>query len=242
MQLDEEKSLLEEVSGDQEFVQFGEERISVRGYLRRFLFTDERINARIDTLSGGERSRVLLAKILKRGGNVLVLDEPTNDLDLSTLRLLEEALVGFGGSVVVVSHDRYFLNRVCTGILAFEGGGVVRYQVGNYDYYLEKRPRNAGGEYLVKAPTAKKKTARQRKLTYKETRELEGIEEEIMKAEEAVTELEEAFAAPDFYEKHGEDWKEMEARLEAGKKRVPELYARWEELEAIKAGKAESEA
>ena len=104
-----------------------------------FLFTEERINTKINQLSGGERSRVLLAKILKRGGNVLILDEPTNDLDLGTLRLLEEALVAFGGSVIVVSHDRYFLNRVCTAILAFEGEGVLRYHVGNYDYYLEKR-------------------------------------------------------------------------------------------------------
>lgn len=82
---------------------------------------------------------MLLAKILKRGGNVLMLDEPTNDLDLGTLRLLEEALVAFGGCVIVVSHDRYFLNRVCTSILAFEGEGRVNYSVGNYDYYLERR-------------------------------------------------------------------------------------------------------
>src|SRR5204862_5927999 len=116
-----------------------EENITVPGYLRRFPFTQERINTKIHQLSGGERSRVLLAKILNRGGNVLILDEPTNDLDLGTLRLLEEALVAFGGTVIVVSHDRYFLNRVCTAILAFEGDGVLRYQVGNYDYYLEKR-------------------------------------------------------------------------------------------------------
>src|SRR6202008_3496771 len=84
-------------------------------------------------------SRLLLAKILKRGGNVLMLDEPTNDLDLGTLRLLEEALVAFDGSVVVVSHDRYFLNRVCASILAFEGDVLVRYSIGDYDYYLKKR-------------------------------------------------------------------------------------------------------
>ena len=86
---------------------------------------------------------MLLAKILKRGGNVLILDEPTNDLDLGTLRLLEEALVAFAGSVIVVSHDRYFLNRVCTAILAFEGEGVLRYNVGNYDYYLGKKSAEA---------------------------------------------------------------------------------------------------
>src|SRR4029078_5896845 len=123
-----------------EYVRLGDENITLRGYLRRFLFTDERINTKINQLSGGERSPGMLAKILKRGGNVLILDEPTNDLDLGTLRMLEDALESFAGSALVVSHDRYFLNRVCTAILAFEGEGKVSYYVGNYDYYLEKRP------------------------------------------------------------------------------------------------------
>src|SRR5437764_2381421 len=137
--LDDEKTVWEEVGSGGENVTLGEQSITLRAYLRRFLFTEERINTKISQLSGGERSRVLLAKILKRGGNVLMLDEPTNDLDLGTLRLLEEALVAFGGCVIVVSHDRYFLNRVCTSILAFEGDGRVAYSVGNYDYYLERR-------------------------------------------------------------------------------------------------------
>src|SRR3954463_7518796 len=108
--LDDEKTVWEEVGTGGETVKLGEESITLRSYLRRFLFSEERINTKISQLSGGERSRVLLAKILKRGGNVLMLDEPTNDLDLGTLRLLEEALVAFGGCVIVVSHDRYFLN------------------------------------------------------------------------------------------------------------------------------------
>ena len=137
--LDDEKTVWEEVGSGGENVTLGEQSITLRAYLRRFLFSEDRINTKISQLSGGERSRVLLAKILKRGGNVLMLDEPTNDLDLGTLRLLEEALVAFGGCVIVVSHDRYFLNRVCTSILAFEGEGRVVYNVGNYDYYLERR-------------------------------------------------------------------------------------------------------
>src|SRR6266536_234150 len=128
--LDDEKTVWEEVGSGGEHVALGEQSITLRAYLRRFLFSEERINTKISQLSGGERSRVLLAKILKRGGNVLMLDEPTNDLDLGTLRLLEEALVAFGGCVIVVSHDRYFLNRVCTSILAFEGEGRVVYHVG----------------------------------------------------------------------------------------------------------------
>ncbi len=139
LRLDEAKTVYEEVGGGSDVVRLGEESVTVRGYLRRFLFTDDRVNTKIALLSGGERSRVVLAKILKRGGNVLVLDEPTNDLDLATLRVLEEALVAFKGTVVAVSHDRYFLNRVCTSILAFEGAGKLYYDVGNYEDYLARR-------------------------------------------------------------------------------------------------------
>src|SRR6185295_18890347 len=126
-----------------EFVIFGQDRLSLRAYLKRFLFSDDRITTLVKYLSGGERSRVLLARILKSGGNFLILDEPTNDLDLATLRVLEEALIAFPGVVLVVSHDRYFLNRVCTGILAFEGDERIFYNVGDYDYYLEKKQRAA---------------------------------------------------------------------------------------------------
>ncbi len=234
--LDDAKTVWEEVGEGTEFVRLGEESITLRSYLRRFLFTEERINTKIDQLSGGERSRVLLAKILKRGGNVLILDEPTNDLDLGTLRLLEEALVGFKGNVIVVSHDRYFLNRVCTAILAFEGGGV-RYAVGNYDYYLEKRAASPvvassdapTGETPVLRPAAKPF----RKLKWKEERELEGIEAAILAAEGEVARLEALFAAPDFYINHAGDWQKLEADLSAARAAVARLYERWEALVAL---------
>jgi len=238
MLLDEEKTVWEEVSDGSEVVRLGEESITLRGYLRRFLFTEDRINTRIAQLSGGERSRVLLAKILKRGGNVLMLDEPTNDLDLGTLRLLEEALVAFGGCVLVVSHDRYFLNRVCTAILAFEEDGAVRYHVGNYDRYLEKRgeaapaasaPPNGPGAFSKLAP----KPAR--KLKYKEARELETIEAVILAAEQEVARLETLFAAPNFYLQAKEQWAPLEAELGAARAKVAALYARWAELEKLRA-------
>jgi ATP-binding cassette subfamily F protein uup len=180
----------------------------------------------------------LLAKILKRGGNVLMLDEPTNDLDLGTLRLLEEALVAFGGCVIVVSHDRYFLNRVCTSVLAFEDAGVVRYYVGNYDYYLEKRaagstlsaaavpPQNSP---MANAPAA----AKPRKLKWKEARELEAMEATIAAAEEEVARLENALAAPDFYLKPKPEMLAMQESLTSARARVTALYARWEELAQI---------
>jgi len=136
LQLREERTALEEVSDGTEFVIFGNGQISVRSYLKRFLFADDRITTQVKYLSGGERSRLLLARVLKNGGNFLILDEPTNDLDLPTLRVLEEALIAFSGVVLVVSHDRYFLNRVCTDVLAFEGDGRIHHSVGDYDYYF----------------------------------------------------------------------------------------------------------
>jgi ABC-type multidrug transport system ATPase subunit len=236
--LDDAKTVWEEVGEGSEYVRLGEENITLRGYLRRFLFTEDRINTKINQLSGGERSRVLLAKILKRGGNVLILDEPTNDLDLGTLRLLEEALVAFGGSVIVVSHDRYFLNRVCTAILAFEGDGVLRYNVGNYDYYLEKRAGSVAGiddpgrktrqPAGVIDPGSKKTTPR--KLKWKEERELEGMEAAILAAENEVAEIEALFAEPDFYVKHAAELTNFEMKLRAARDEVARLYARWAEL------------
>src|SRR5208337_2959705 len=142
------------------FVQWGDAKISLRSYLKRFLFADERITTQVKYLSGGERSRLLLARILKCGGNFLILDEPTNDLDLPTLRVLEEALIAFPGVVCVVSHDRYFLNRVCTDILAFEGDGKIHHSAGDYDYYLEKRrPAAETAARWTTEPAPKKPTA-----------------------------------------------------------------------------------
>jgi len=240
LQLDDSKTVFEEVGGNSEYVRLGDESITLRAYLRRFLFNEDRINTKIELLSGGERSRVILAKILKRGGNVLILDEPTNDLDLATLRLMEEALVAFGGAVLVVSHDRYFLNRVCTGILAFDGNGRVSQHVGNYEYYLEKRAERELEAGAVKETDASAnqrpadRSLRSRKLSYKETRELETMEADILAAEEEVARIEVIFNAPDFYEKHGAQWKQLETDLKAGRHRIAVLYARWEELEALR--------
>src|SRR5882724_8423454 len=236
--LDDEKTVWEEVGSGGENVTLGEGSITLRAYLRRFLFSEERINTKISQLSGGERSRVLLAKILKRGGNVLMLDEPTNDLDLGTLRLLEEALVAFGGCVIVVSHDRYFLNRVCTSILAFESEGRVVYHVGNYDYYLEKRgaPGPVRDSYPTPAETAAEQTKskdKPRKLKWKEEREWSSMEANILSAENEVSDLEATFAAPDFYAKPRSEIFELETQLKTARDKVAHLYARWQELELL---------
>jgi ABC transport system ATP-binding/permease protein len=238
--LDDQKTIWQEIGGGNEYLRLGEETLSLRSYLRRFLFTEDRINTKIELLSGGERNRVVLAKTLKQGGNVLILDEPTNDLDLGTLRLLEEALIDFSGTVVVVSHDRYFLNRVATAILAFEGDATVRYAVGNYDYYLEKRAEEQAilkAQLAPPSPNAKPvapASNRPRKLKWKEERELETIEATILQAEDKVADLEKTFADPDFYKNHGKNYAAMETDLKTARERVTELYHRWEELERIK--------
>ena len=243
LQLNEERTVLDEVSDGTEFVQWGDATLSVRSYLKRFLFADERITTQVKYLSGGERSRLLLARILKSGGNFLILDEPTNDLDLSTLRVLEEALVAFPGVVVVVSHDRYFLNRVCTDILAFEGDGRIAHSVGDYDYYLEKRKRAAeqakAWENQAKnaaKPSGKSatKSVKARKLSFKETRELEGMETVIHEAEAEIARIEGLFAAPDFHRSHAAQARQMTVDLEETKEKLTKLFARWEELEALR--------
>jgi ATP-binding cassette subfamily F protein uup len=238
VQLDESKTVFEEVGEGSEWVRLGEENVTIRGYLSRFLFTGERVNSKIAVLSGGERSRVVLAKILKRGGNVIVLDEPTNDLDLGTLRVLEEALIGFGGTVLAVSHDRYFLNRVCTAMLVFEGNGQLHFDAGNYEDYQTKRAaRKAAApppSRVQPAAAIPVRAAAAGKLGFKETRELEGIEAKIQAQEREVGRLEALFAAPDFYEKHGARWQELQAELGAVRQTVARLYARWEELESLR--------
>jgi ATP-binding cassette subfamily F protein uup len=245
VQLREERTVYEEAGDGAEVVVFGDARLSLRAYLRRFLFTEERIGTQVKYLSGGERSRLLLARLLKNGGNFLVLDEPTNDLDLPTLRVLEEALLAFPGAVLIVSHDRYFLNRVCTDILAFPGEARILHSVGNYDYYVEKQQRAAASAVLsaessktvrrIQSAPVKTASTRPRKLTFNEIRELEGIEEKITKAEEQIAQIEALFAAPDFHRTHAPQTNTLLAEIAAGKEHLARLYARWEELEAIKA-------
>jgi ATP-binding cassette subfamily F protein uup len=242
MALDGTGSLLDEISDGQEKVQFGNQMLGARNYLRRFLFDDRRINERVDLLSGGERARLMLAKVLKTGGNLLVLDEPTNDLDLPSLRMLEEALADFDGCVLVVSHDRYFLDRVCDQVIAFEDHGVV-VQPGNYSYYLEKRQAREQVQRLHAQAAARDAAARQkaapqaaakaRKITLAEKKEFEGMEDTILTAEEAVAALEHQLNDPEFQAKNFTEIPTLVAKLDAAKAEVARLYHRWEELGAL---------
>ena len=243
MQLNGTGTVLDEIAEGNETVLFGEQRLSARSYLRRFLFSDDRVKEPVAQLSGGERARLMLAKVLRRGGNLLVLDEPTNDLDLPSLRMLEEALADFDGTVLVVSHDRYFLDRICDQVVAFEEHGVF-VQPGNYSYYLEKKKeRDALAEQAAWASTAKTaarkaepsappKSTRPRKLSFKEQRELEGMEAAILAAETRVQELETTLNDPDFHATRSREAHGMIEELEAAKAEVTRLYERWQELAA----------
>ena len=235
MQLDGTKTVLQEIAGGGDTIQFGNKTMGARAYLQRFLFPDERLRETVSRLSGGERARLMLAKVLKTGGNVLVLDEPTNDLDLPSLRMLEEALADFDGSVLVVSHDRYFLDRICDQIVAFEDDGNIFVQPGNYSYYLEKRkarePRREPTSVVVLP--ASSKPVRSRKLSFKEQRELTGMEAAILTVETRVAELEATLNDPNFYTTRAKEAGNLSEKLKIAKAKVIQLYARWEKLEEI---------
>ncbi|RPI65363.1 MAG: ATP-binding cassette domain-containing protein [Ignavibacteriales bacterium] len=235
--LNDDDTVIKAIGDGSETVRFGKQQLSIWTYLRRFLFTDDRINTLVGRLSGGEKSRLTLAKILCNGGNFLMLDEPTNDLDLPTLRILEEALLAFDGCVIVVSHDRYFLNRICDGILALEGNEEIFYSEGGYDFYIEKKKKR---EQSLKELKTKEITEdsrirnKQKKLSYKDSIELDQIEGKIVQAESEVEEIEKIYSSPDFFEKYAAQTNELNTKLENAKEKVKKLYNRWEELESLK--------
>ncbi|MCX6874815.1 MAG: ABC-F family ATP-binding cassette domain-containing protein [Verrucomicrobia bacterium] len=244
MQLTGTGSLLDEISGGNEKLMFGTQPLGARAYLRRFLFNDLRINDRVDLLSGGERARLMLAKVLKHGGNLIVLDEPTNDLDLPSLRMLEEALADFDGTVICVSHDRYFLDRICDQIIAFEDHGVV-VQPGNYSYYLEKRQAREASQRIQAQAAARAAAARHqhrpaaassqpRKLTLKEKCELADIESAILAAEQEVVAIECRLNDPACHARSGAEIPAVLRQFAAANAEVARLYQRWEELELLR--------
>ena len=166
-----------------------------------------------------------------------MLDEPTNDLDLATLRMLEEALISFEGCALVVSHDRYFLNRVCDGILAFEGNDEIYYSEGDYNYYIEKKKSRANDTNDLKQKSIKvdsREKSKPKKLSYKDSLELDNIEDKILLAEAEVDRIENIFSSSDFYEKYASKTNELNNQLIEAKVKVKKLYDRWEELENLK--------
>jgi ATP-binding cassette subfamily F protein uup len=233
-ELRDDRTVLDEVAGGDNHVFLDDGPVHVRTFLRMLLFDDGFADTPVGALSGGERNRVQLAKLLRRGGNFLVLDEPTNDLDLVTLGVLEEALVEFPGCALVVSHDRWFLDRVATGILAFEGAGRVTFYEGDYSSYLARRPTKDAPP--APAPVRKPeraKPAAARKLTFKERQELDGIEAAILAAESRAAELQTTLADPALYKTRAAEVPALVAALDAARAEIDRLYARWQELDAL---------
>jgi ATP-binding cassette subfamily F protein uup len=236
-QLDENKTIKENVAGssDQIFVR-GVPRHIV-GYLQDFLFSPEQIMSQVRTLSGGERNRLLLARLFSAPANVLVLDEPTNDLDAETLEMLEDRLVDFRGTVLMVSHDRAFLNNVVTSTIVFEGAGHLQEYVGGYDDWLMQRPMKANPPIIVLTDEKQKKERplkEKKKLSYKESRELEGLPARIEGLEEEKDLLIATLNDPAF--QVGRDARTIHAmndKLEALEKELEKAYLRWDELEEL---------
>lgn len=235
--LDDQKSLRDNVSDGNDTVMMNGKPRHIIGYLKDFLFTPEQARSPIRLLSGGERNRLALARLFARPANVLVLDEPTNDLDVETMELVEDLLVGYQGTVLLVSHDRAFLNNVVTSILAFEGNGQIREYVGGYDDWLSQRPAPPPPDARSgPAKTVKSRPPRQqvRKITFKENLELEALPERIENLEAEQTRLYALMADPAFYREEGSAIARTKARLDALARELEENYRRWETLEALR--------
>ncbi|MDY0169728.1 MAG: ATP-binding cassette domain-containing protein [Thermoguttaceae bacterium] len=234
-QLDLEKTVVENLSHGSDTVSIDGKKKHVYGYLQEFLFTPDRAKSPVKQLSGGERNRLLLARLLARPSNVLVMDEPTNDLDAETLELLEELLLEYSGTILLVSHDREFLNNVVTSTLVFEGGGRVDEYAGGYDDWLAQRKQPAAEPPpRVEKPRAEKPRPKPatRRLSYKEKMELTALPGQIETLEMQQRQLHEAMAAPEFYRQDRQQIVQTAAELDDVDRRLAAAYARWEELEA----------
>ncbi len=245
-QLVDDLTVQDNVSDGSESIRVGRKSQHVIGYLEDFLFSPERSRTPVRFLSGGERNRVLLAKLFAKPANLIVLDEPTNDLDAETVELLEERLVEYQGTVLLISHDREFLNNVVTSTIVFEAGGVKEY-VGGYDDWLRQRPRppaetseparsaSQSTSTSTSQPTpASEATARplKRRLTYKEQQELSALPARIEQLETELDELHRALAQPDFYKRPGDQIAAERARLKDLDNQLAAAMERWDELES----------
>jgi ABC transport system ATP-binding/permease protein len=235
-QLEEQKSVAQNVSSDNDHIIFNGRKRHVMGYLQDFLFSPERSRTPVQVLSGGERNRLMLAKLFTQPANLLVLDEPTNDLDAETLELLEELLLGFEGTLLLVSHDRAFLNNVVTSTLVFEGHGRVGEYAGGYDDWLLQRPRPvqpAEERPPVKTPPQRRAAARPKRRTFAQEREFQQLPALIETMENEQSGLQSAMAEPSFYKQAKERIVADQQRLEALTTLIAAAYERWETLEAL---------
>lgn len=241
--LDEEKSVQENVAeGKQDIIVDGSSR-HVLGYLQDFLFSPARARTPVKALSGGEKNRLLLAKLFLKPSNLLVLDEPTNDLDVETLELLEDILANYAGSVLIVSHDREFINNTVTSVFAFTGQGGVTEVVGGYDdfqrWYAEKQQQKSqpvATPIAQEAPVAeqiKSEVKRTKKLSYKDQRELDLLPETVEKLEASIASFQSQVNDPAFFKKTAEETQQVLNQLQELESKLDAAFSRWEELEAL---------
>lgn len=232
--LDEEKSVQDNVSGGKDMLDVGGKSRHVISYLQDFLFAPERCRQPVKVLSGGERNRLLLAKLFMIASNVLVLDEPTNDLDIDTLDLLEELLIQYKGTIILVSHDRTFLNNVVTSTLVFEGSGEIKQFVGGYDDWLRQRD-SASVTKINEVPKAGnlqlKSAATKSKRSFNNERELSALPKKIDLLEQRITEISTQMSDASFYRSDRAEIKKTEDLLKSAQLELEVLYKRWEELE-----------
>jgi ATP-binding cassette subfamily F protein uup len=242
-QLDPERTVADTVANGNDRLVVGGQSRHVLGYLQDFLFGPERARSPVKALSGGERNRLLLARLFTRPANVLVLDEPTNDLDLETLELLEEQLLEWAGTLLLVSHDRRFLDHVVTSTMAFEGDGRIEEYVGGYEDWLRQRPAPAPAEEDVPSPPSgvatvdrpappEVRSTSKRKLTFNEKRELEALPTTIASLENEQKQLEARIADPAFYKEAASAIHGAMARLEEVNNLLLAAYERWVELDS----------
>jgi ABC transport system ATP-binding/permease protein len=235
--LEEDLTVQENIAEGKEIIDINGSRRHVIGYLKDFLFSPDRARSPVRILSGGERNRLLLARLLSRPCNLLVLDEPTNDLDMETLELLEERLLEYAGTMLLVSHDREFLNHVTTSTLVFEGEGVIGEYAGGYDDWRVqclKTKSDPDREKRLVPPKKRERIERPRKLSFKESQELEGLPGRIEKLEQEQKSLYRQMGDPEFYRGARERISKGQARLDELKMEIEGAYERWEELELIR--------
>jgi len=234
-QLDPDKSLYENIGQGYDTVTVNGRSRQVVGYLSDFMFTPEKTRALVSNLSGGERNRLQIAKVFTQPSNVLVFDEPTNDLDVETLELLEEMLIEYKGTVLLVSHDRAFLNNVVTSMLVLGGDGAVKEYAGGYDSWLKQKQPSQPAEQkpVEKAKKAKPPKQKAAKLNNKQRQELEKLPATIEKLEKQIVALHQKMAEPTFYKQDSAVIAEATTNLEKFEAELDIAYARWEQLEAI---------
>ncbi|HMM47713.1 MAG TPA: ATP-binding cassette domain-containing protein [Thiobacillaceae bacterium] len=241
-QLDDDATLIDTISPGSDYVEIGGQKKHVISYLEEFLFPAERARAKVSALSGGERNRLLLARLFARPANLLVLDEPTNDLDIDTLELLEQLLQDYGGTVIIVSHDRAFLDNVVTQSIVFEGGGQLTEIAGGYADWLAWRDRRVAEAVRPAAakPAVQKalpaRSAQKSGLSYKEARELEELPANIEALEAEQARIAERLSDPALYQTAPLEAGPLQARAEALEAELLDALTRWEALEAKAAG------